>query len=110
MAELVLLPDEGGGRHGRIGVGGVQRQPRLVQRGAQDGEATGRATFPRENFPTLDPFSFKKKFFEIAFHMRLSSTKVLTVASPSGGRSETLAEAGLQEAREGERDEKMISK
>ena len=42
--------------------------------------------------------------------MLLSSTKVLTVASPSGGRSETVAEAGLQEAREGERDEKMILK
>ena len=43
MAELVLLPDEGGGRHGGVGVGGVQRQPRLVQRGAENGEATGRA-------------------------------------------------------------------
>ena len=35
--------------------------------------------------------------------MLLNGTKVLlTVASPSGGRSETLAKTGLQEAGEGE--------
>ena len=45
MAELMLLSDEGGAwRDGGVGVGGgVQRQPRLVQGGAQDGQAAGRA-------------------------------------------------------------------
>ena len=47
VAELVLLPQEGGRRQRRrwhIGVGGVQRRQRdLVQGRAQDGEATGRS-------------------------------------------------------------------
>ena len=42
--------------------------------------------------------------------MLLNSSKVLlTVASPSGGRSETVAKAGLQEAGEGEMNEKVVS-
>ena len=47
VAELVLLPDEGGARRRRHGGGGVQRvrgvqrQSRLVQGGAQDGQETG---------------------------------------------------------------------
>ena len=41
--------------------------------------------------------------------MLLNTNKVRTVASPSGGGGETVAETGLQEAGEGERNEKAIS-
>ena len=104
MAELVLLPDERGerGRHGGGGVervGGLQRQPRLVQGGAQDGQATGWSKL-------LLPLKVSiNHYLSDACFMLANSTQELTVALLAGGRGETDAETGLQEAGEGERNE-----